>query len=111
VTSTGNEHVAVTRDGDHATARLTGEFDMSATFNVEPALERALAQPGIRALTVDLSQLSFIDSTGIGVLLRLNSEAQESGTELAIVPAEPQVQRIFEVAGVSEALPFTTPSE
>jgi len=68
-----HHHIVVTRDGEHATVRLTGEFDMSAAFTVEPALERALAEPGVRALTVDLSDLSFIDSTGIGILLRLST--------------------------------------
>ena len=111
MTSTGNDHVAVMRDGDHTTVRLTGEFDMSATFTVEPALERALAEPGVRALTVDLSGLSFIDSTGIGILLRLESEARARGTELSIVPAPAEVHRVFEVAGVADALPFAKPAE
>ena len=111
MTSTGNDHIAVTRDGDHATARLAGEFDMSATFIVEPALERALAEPGVRALTVDLSDLSFIDSTAIGILLRLDSEAKARGTELSIVPAPAAVHRVFEVAGVADALPFAKPAE
>jgi anti-sigma B factor antagonist len=110
VTTPGSDHVAVTRDGDHAIARLSGEFDMSATFTVEPALERALAEPGVRALTVDLSGLSFIDSTWIGILLRLESEAKARGTKLTIVPGPADVQRVFEVAGVADALPFTKPA-
>jgi anti-anti-sigma factor len=110
VTSGGSDHISVIRDGNHVTARLAGEFDMSATFVVEPTLERALAEPGVGALTVDLSQLSFIDSTGIGILLRLQPEAQARGIELSLVPAPGHVQRVFEVAGVAEELPFSNPA-
>jgi anti-sigma B factor antagonist len=110
VTTPGSDHLTVTRDGDHAIARLAGEFDMSATFTIEPALERAVAETGVRALTVDLSGLTFIDSTGIGILLRLESEAKARGTKLTIVPAPADVQRVFQVAGVADALPFTKPA-
>jgi anti-anti-sigma factor len=109
VTPPRSEHVAVTRDRDHVTARLSGEFDMSATFTIEPALDRALAEPGVRALTVDLSDLSFIDSTGIGILLRLEAEARTRGMELSIVPAPADVHRVFQIAGLADALPFTSP--
>ena len=44
---------------------------MSATFRIEPTLEATLQEPGIRAVTLDLSGLSFIDSTGLGVIAQL----------------------------------------
>ena len=58
--------------GPRATAALLGEFDMAATFTVEPALERLLDEPGLEALTLDLSAVRFVDSTGIGVLVRVD---------------------------------------
>lgn len=103
--------VNVTREGERTKAALSGDFDMAATFTVEPALERALEEPGVSALTLDLSELSFIDSTGIGVLCRLEAEARARGVELAIVPGPRHVQRVFELTGVSDALPFTPPPD
>ena len=91
----------------HATAALRGEFDMAATFTVEPALERLLDEPGLDALTLDLSAVRFVDSTGIGVLVRMTDEAQRRGIELTITPAPPEVQRVFAVAGLSDVLPFS----
>jgi anti-anti-sigma factor len=98
--------VQISFDGPAAHAALSGEFDMNATFTVEPALERALATPGLERLTVDLSGLSFIDSTGMGVLVRVHAESTARGVELALVPGSQPVQRVFETAGLADSLPF-----
>jgi anti-anti-sigma factor len=101
-----SEHVDVTTEGTRATAKVRGEFDMTATFTVEPALERLLQTPDLEALTLDLGELRFIDSTGVGVVLRVHDEAQRRGIALVIAPGPPEVQRVFEVAGLGDVLPF-----
>jgi anti-anti-sigma factor len=106
MSSPRNDPVRVTVEGERARAELTGDFDMAATFTVEPALERALVAPGVSALTLDLSNLNFIDSTGIGVLFRVEAEARSRGVALSIVPGPREVQRVFEIAGLTDALPF-----
>ena len=100
------EHIEVTARIGRTTVALRGEFDMSATFTVEPALEEALKTPGLEALTLDLGELTFIDSTGVGVLLRVHEETEQRGIELAIEPGPPEVQRVFAVAGLTDVLPF-----
>ena len=79
---------------------------MAATFTVEPALERVLATPGLEGVTLDLSAVTFIDSVGLGVIMRLEHESEARGIRLRIVPGPRQVQRVFEVAGLTDALPF-----
>jgi stage II sporulation protein AA (anti-sigma F factor antagonist) len=91
---------------DTATAVLIGEFDMAATFTAEPALERAVETPGLQSFTLDLSGLTFIDSLGLGVVIRLASELEARGIALRVLPGPPAVQRIFAAAGMAEALPF-----
>jgi anti-sigma B factor antagonist len=102
-----NEPISISIAGDRARAELAGDFDMAATFTVEPALERTIAEPGVHALELDLSGLRFIDSTGIGVLFRLEADARERGVALSILPGPREVQRVFELAGLGDALPFT----
>jgi anti-anti-sigma factor len=109
MSSPRSDPVTVTVEGERAKAELAGDFDMAATFTVEPALERALVEPGVSALTLDLSNLRFIDSTGIGVLFRVEAEARSRGVALSIVPGPREVQRVFELAGLSDALPFAKP--
>lgn len=101
--------IAITTDGDVVTAALAGDFDMQATFTVEPALERALETPGLRRIELDLRGLEFIDSSGMGVIVRLDREARERGVQLRLRPGPQQVHRVFETSGLADALPFGPP--
>jgi len=100
------ETIDVTVHGPPTRAVVAVDFDMQATFTIEPALEDALNRRDLSTLEVDLTQLRFVDSTGIGVLLRIDAEARERGAALTIIPPPPEVHRIFELSGVAEALPF-----
>jgi anti-anti-sigma factor len=89
-----------------ATVALSGEFEMAATFTVEPTLERLVETRDLHLATLDLSALTFIDSVGLGVVLRLAGELETRGIALRIVPGPPEVQQVFEMTGVADALPF-----
>ena len=96
----------ITLADDTATALIVGEFDMPTTFAAEHALERTLQTPGLRGFTLDLSKLTFIDSLGLGVILRLASDLDARGIAMRIVPGPAPVQRVFATAGMADALPF-----
>jgi anti-anti-sigma factor len=107
----GRPPIAITQDGDAVSAALAGDFDMQATFTVEPALERALETPGLRRMELDLRGLEFIDSTGIGVILRLQHEARRRGVQLHLRRGPRIVHRVFEKTGLADALPFGPPED
>jgi len=98
--------IELTTSADTVFATLTGDFDMQATFTVEPALERALETPGLQRIELDLHGLEFIDSTGMGVIVRLHAEARQRGIALRLRRGPPHVHRVFEKAGLADALPF-----
>jgi anti-anti-sigma factor len=50
--------------------------------------------------------LTFIDSTGLRLVLEWDSVARRDGLRLRLRPGPPAVQRVFEVTGVIERLPF-----
>jgi anti-sigma B factor antagonist len=86
-----------------AIVSLSGELDLSTV----PRMERAvLEQLGQRpAVLVDLSSLSFIDSSGISALIHANRTA--NGTAVGfLIEAGTQVDRVFGIASVAEALPL-----
>ena len=58
------------RDGASIEVKPTGELDMAATFMLEPEVERLLAEDGVRRLVLNLAEVRFIDSAGIGALSR-----------------------------------------
>jgi anti-anti-sigma factor len=105
----GRPPIAITKDGDVVTAALAGDFDMQATFTVEPALERALETPGLRRIELDLRGLEFIDSTGMGVIVRLDREARGRGVQLRLRRGPRPVHRVFEKSGLADVLPFDSP--
>jgi len=58
---------------------------------------KELRHSGFDEVVVDLRRLTFIDSSGLRMLLRLRSEAERDGHHLTLVPGSPRVQRIFEL--------------
>jgi anti-anti-sigma factor len=82
----------VSRAGDHVTVRVTGEVDM-ATADL---MYKAATPEGVRALTLDLSDVSFFDSAGIHALIRLTGRYPETMT---VVPSH-AVRRVLDIAGL-----------
>ena len=55
---------------------------------------------------LDLSQLSFIDSSGVHVLINAHNRCAAQATHLVIIPGPRAVQRVFEICNLIERLPF-----
>ena len=59
---------------------------------------------------LDLRGLSFIDSSGLHLLVALHQRAQRDGFQLALVAPTPPVDRALQVSGLDKTLPFVSPS-
>ncbi|MEA2623887.1 MAG: hypothetical protein QOH61_2797 [Chloroflexota bacterium] len=83
--------------------RVRGELDVATAA----ALEKLLLRERERGTVVelDLSELGFMDSTGLRVLLRAQQAAERGGWELVLTAASPPVRRLFTLSGVHAALP------
>jgi anti-sigma B factor antagonist len=97
--------IAAEREGRRARLVLGGELDMTARFKAEQALDRLLAQP-LDHLVVDLGEVTFVDSTGMGMILETHERARQEGFTLRLLRGSDEVQRVFELAGVADLLPF-----
>jgi anti-anti-sigma factor len=92
------------------TLALRGELDMASTPALDVALRR-LCTDASNALTLDLSELTFMDSTGLRTLLLAGELCQQCACKLSVVPGPPQIQRLFEVTGMLGRLPFQTDAQ
>ena len=93
-----------TNDGaTHLT--LHGEFDIANAPHLEREIKR-FAESGASRLVIDLRDLTFIDSTGLRIVLETRQRAADQGFELELVRGPRQVQRVFELTGLEERLPF-----
>jgi anti-sigma B factor antagonist len=84
-------------DGDGLVVALIGEFDLASARLVGEELERA--QQSYRLVTLDLSQVTFMDSTGLHVVLGADQQLREVGGALTVIPGSPQVQRLLRLTG------------
>ena len=85
---------------------LRGEIDMATAPWLADALRDACDRH--KRVKVDLRDVSFIDSTGIRVLVRAVSDARDGTCEFLLVPGPDRVQRIFEITGTRDSLPFVS---
>jgi anti-anti-sigma factor len=92
--------------GDEHVVRLEGELDIQSAPQLEQALLRE--HPAGRRVVLDLGGLSFMDSTGLRVLLRARTAADEGGWEIRMRNVPPTIRRLFDMTGVHEALPAET---
>jgi len=79
--------------------KLKGDVDMSSSTEVRGALGSAFRSScGVRALFVDLSQVRYMDSSGIATLVEAMQTCLKQGTKLRLVDLSPAVRDVFELA-------------
>jgi len=80
--------------------RVGGELDLAVAESFRDEVENALDRQPVKNLVLNLKEVSFIDSSGLGFILgRYKRITQEGGT-MAIAEALPQVIRILELSGI-----------
>jgi anti-sigma B factor antagonist len=107
------------RRRDHVTiVRPRGELDTATVETLQTSLDGAIADTlratldGFEAaprLVLDLRGLSFIDSTGLHLLVALDRRAQHDGFVLTLVAPTAPVDRAIELSGLYPLLPFVAP--
>lgn len=97
--SAGTLDVLVERNGDAMFIRCSGELDLATS----PRLEEAVGQAGASRLVIDCSKITFIDSSGVRLLLRATLKLDRGGVAWEITPG-PALLRVAAVLGVHDSL-------
>lgn len=95
--------VTVSTDGDRTTVALRGELDLSGVDRARQALEQA-EEGDATLLVLDLSELDFIDSTGLEVMLRAGRRAHDAGRRLIVARPSRYVRRLLEMTAIDQTL-------
>lgn len=94
------------REGDgRISVALAGELDLSEAPRVEAEL-RAIEERDPATLVLDLRALSFLDSSGLRLVLEADQRAREAGRKLVVVKGPDAVHRVFEIALLDQRLDF-----
>jgi anti-anti-sigma factor len=95
-------------DGDRWWVRPVGELDLDTAPLLDQELGAARAA-GAADVVLDMRALTFMDSTGLRLVIRWDTAAREEGFEFAIVPGIDLVQRVFRLTGMDEHLRVAEP--
>jgi anti-sigma B factor antagonist len=87
-------------EDDRVSIRVKGELDMAATPTLTQAIVGAADSSRV---TLDLSGVTFLDSSAIGALVASGREVAEAGGRLEIGPRSDIVTRVLEITGLAES--------
>jgi stage II sporulation protein AA (anti-sigma F factor antagonist) len=101
----GQLSVRSRRADDVHTIALAGEMDLANAADVERELLRTEATNATK-IVIDLSELTFMDSTGIRLLITAHARSRADGDRLVLIRPPARVYRVLCIAGVDGLLPF-----
>ena len=84
---------------------LTGELDHHSAHALEVEIEH-LCEEGVTGITLDLRELTYIDSIGVAVIAFRSNLCKRRGYDFELIPGSRSIHRAFEQAGVTDLLRF-----
>lgn len=90
--------------GTTLVVKLSGEIDQSCAGTIREKIDRELKQVSIRNLILDFADVSFMDSSGIGMILGRYKEIKMRGGKTMIIRTQPQVDRVLELSGLKKII-------
>ena len=91
------------REDEGCVVDVAGEIDAVTVPQLWDVVER-LIDDGEQTLVMDLSRVGFIDSTGIGVVIRAMNALKDRGGQLSLRGPSPMTYQVFETVGLTKVL-------
>ena len=92
----------ITRDGERLVARIKGEIDHHSAKGIREKIDGELSGGRVRILELDFSSVSFMDSSGIGLILGRASKAEGVGACVEVTGLSGALRRIVRMSGVEK---------
>ena len=94
------------RDADRSIVSLAGELDLATVAQLREAAQPALDDPTCAVLVLELAELTFLDSTGLGCWIELRNATEDTGKALLFESIPPIVMRTVSIAGLAPLFGF-----
>jgi anti-anti-sigma factor len=94
------------RTGHTHVLALLGELDIESARAVEAELASVEDAALLARLVIDLRGVTFIDSSGLRLVIEASRRAETAAHRLALLPPGPRVFRAFQISGIDTVLPF-----
>jgi anti-anti-sigma factor len=97
-------------EAGYHTLQVSGELDLHTVTAIEEQGITALDDPAVTTLALDLSNVTFIDSTGIGTLVRLRLAADDANKHLVLRRPSAPVTRLLSITALAAAFTIDNPA-
>jgi anti-sigma B factor antagonist len=97
-----NGWIEVSEQGATLILRIGGELDTASCKVIEPTITTAIATAS--SVIIDLAELTFCDSSGVGLFIATNTKAVADGTAVSIRNVRPPVRRIFQITNLDAVI-------
>ena len=97
--------IQIVRDERATTLEVAGEVDLANAHELAQVGLAALAERAL-TVTVDMRDVTFLDSTGLAALVTINNQAQQDGATLVVRNAPPRILHLFAVTGLDKVFTF-----
>jgi stage II sporulation protein AA (anti-sigma F factor antagonist) len=104
-------HLVFYRNSTCVLAEVSGELDLSTAGSFRDRVDRELIRTGSPNLVLNLQNLQFIDSTGLGALLGRHRQVTASGGKFILTDLPPKVISMIDMAGLSSVLQIVRSQE
>ncbi|NMA92823.1 MAG: anti-sigma F factor antagonist [Firmicutes bacterium] len=98
--------VDLRQDGENLIVRLTGELDHHSATRLRRTIDRRLDKGEVRNLILNFQQVSFMDSSGVGVILGRYRRVKGRGGKMALCLIPAGILKVLEISGVPKIIPF-----
>jgi anti-sigma B factor antagonist len=92
--------------GDRDVIPFAGDLDAHTAPMLQKAVDRTLAAAPARVLIIDLSEVSFIDSSGLSVIVGAHKRLSDAGAGVRLVVGSPQVTKVLGLTGLDAVIPI-----
>ncbi|NQS74875.1 MAG: anti-sigma F factor antagonist [Peptococcaceae bacterium] len=80
--------------------RPNGELDLGVADQLRRTLDETIEKGQAKNLVINLAKVSFVDSSGLGVLLGRYNRVSKNGGQVLIVSPQPQVRKVLDLSGL-----------
>lgn len=86
--------------------KVTGELDMLIADNLRSIIDEKLNEGTVRNLIINLEKVTFVDSSGLGVIIGRYKKMTSTEGRMYIVGAKPNVEKILRFSGINKLIPL-----
>lgn len=90
--------------------RLSGELDQHTADELRERVSNAIVKNNVRHIILNLKQLSFMDSSGLGVILGRYKQIKQVQGEMVVCAISPAIHRLFDMSGLFKIM-YLEPTE